>query len=138
MIKKFKNTYLVSLLGFSLLTASGCAPLLVIGAVAGVGTITYVQGELIQNVDASVARIYDATVKALRTQKVFIFNDIVSSKGISLNGEYINGTKVRISVKPLNDGISKIHIRIGSGGDEEESRKLMDLIAQQLLSLGRI
>ncbi len=131
MIKKLKLSSIYLTLSVVLLSTQGCAALL-IGAVAGAGTVTYLQGELKQNVDAPLQKAHKAAVKALADNKIFIFNDVLTSKDASLNGEYADGTKVRVSITSLTPNASSIHIRVGKVGDEEKSIAIMDKILNHL------
>ena len=62
MIGKFKKFSFGMMTVCLLLATSGCIPLL-IGAAAGVGSIAYVKGALVQNIDEPVENLSDRRIK---------------------------------------------------------------------------
>lgn len=110
---------------------SNCAVVL-IGA--AVGTAVYLDGELKSHLNSDIKSAVDAVSKtgeqmALRT---------VSRTG-DLNGAlYIAtdklGRKIRIKLTPdpLNAKVVEIRIRVGTPGDEEDSRRILTAVEKNL------
>ncbi len=119
----------------ALATTSGCF-LVAVGAAgaAGAGTVAYVRGEL----DASLGNQYDRVINAtdaavgqLELAKVRESKDAFSAEIIARNSL---DKKIDITISKEADNLTKLTIRIGVFGDEEESRAILDRIRTNLPS----
>lgn len=118
---------------FSLLSAAGCLPL-VVGAAAGAGGIGYAKGALVHNLDEPVERVYKASLAALKDLKIFVIsndNELTRHSAI-IRGEYPDGQKLVINIESLTEYVSKITIRIGVFGDQQDSRLILNAIQKKL------
>jgi hypothetical protein len=125
------KAYLNFIFLFFLISSSGCIPL-VIGAAAGAGGIGYAKGALAHNIDEPVERVYKASLAALKDFKAVITFDELTRHSAIIRGEYPDGQKLVINVEGLTEFVSKITIRIGVFGDQEDSRLLLSAIQKKL------
>jgi hypothetical protein len=116
---------------FSLITMSGCIPLL-IGAAAGAGGITYAKGALVQNVDHTVSEVHKAGVAALKKLDLFVTEDKLDKHTAVIRAEYNDGQKIQVFIDALTERSSKITIRIGTFGDRAQSEIILDAIQKKL------
>lgn len=116
---------------FSLVTMSGCIPLL-IGAAAGVGGISYAKGALIKNVDHTVSKVHKAGLAALKKLNLFVTTDELNKRSALIRAEYENGQKIQIFIDALTERSSKITIRIGTFGNQEQSQIILNAIQKKL------
>jgi len=130
-MKPFQKYSLNILCIFSLVTMIGCVPLL-LGAIAGAGSITYVRGALVKNVDHTVKEVNKATIDALKDMDFFVISDELNKRSSIIKAEYEGGEKVQIMIDALTERSSKITIRIGTFGDHEESQTILNGIEREL------
>lgn len=116
---------------FSLMTMSGCIPLL-IGAVAGAGGFSYVKGALVKNVDHTVSKVHKAGLAALKKLDLFVTADELNRRSAFIRAEYENGQKIQIFINALTERSSKITIRIGTFGNQEQSQMILNAIEKKL------
>ncbi len=131
-MKKFSNVVValaLSVLGT--LTLSNCAVLL-IGA--AVGTAVYLEGELESHLPADITTCVDATnlaAQQLGLRPVSRTGDASEALMIALDQEE---RKVRIRLTPddLNTKVTQVKIRVGAGGNEGASRRILSAIESNL------
>lgn len=131
-MKKFSN--LAAALALSLigtLTLSNCAVLL-IGA--AVGTAVYLEGELESHLPADITACVDATnlaAQQLGLRPISRTGDTSEALMIAMDQEE---RKVRIKLTPddLNTKVTQIEIRVGAGGNEAASRRILSSIESNL------
>lgn len=114
-----------------LITITGCVPLL-IGAAAGAGSMTYVKGALIKNVDKPVAKVHKASLSAIEGLDLFITSDELNKHSAIIKAEYEDGKKVKVFIDALTERSSKITIRIGTFGDDDRSQVILTAIQKKL------
>lgn len=112
---------------------TGCALLLVgAGGAAGAAGVAWVRGDLEATLNADPREIEQAAIKAFEALSI----PLVSSKSSALDGEVIGrtatDTKVSIKIESTETDKSRISIRVGTFGDQQMSRRLLDEIQQQL------
>jgi trimethylamine:corrinoid methyltransferase-like protein len=114
-----------------MLATTGCIPLLV-GAAAGAGGIAFVKGKLEQNIDEPVEKVHEASVAALKDLGLFVKSEELNPHESTITAEYETGQKVNIETEALTEYVSKISIRVGLMGDQEESRLILSAIEKKL------
>jgi hypothetical protein len=122
-------------LATALATTSGCL-LIAVGAAgaAGAGTVAYVRGELDANLGSQYEEVINAAnaaVSQLQLAKVRESKDAFSAEIIARNSA---DKKINITISKKADSLTKLAIRIGLFGDEEESRAILDTIRTNLPS----
>lgn len=131
MTKPFKKFSCGGAFLILLLTVSGCVPL-IIGAAAGAGGITYVKGALVKNVDYSVEQVHKAALAALKDLELFVMEDELNRHSSVIKAEYEDGQSVQVNIDALTERSSKITIRVGIFGDQEESRTILSAVEKRL------
>ena len=131
MQKRIRRSVLLLVVGFFILT--GCAAVLVGGAVVGAGTGTYlfINGESKTDYNYSFDKVWSAVEKTVASMRG---TEVVPAKGIGTGhiNTVINGEKVRIAVSFKEKTITKVAVRVGMVGDETASRMIHANIADNL------
>ena len=120
----------IALISF-VIFGSGCVPLL-IGAAAGAGGIVYVKGALVHNIDESVEDIHKASLAALKDLNLFVTSDELNRHSAEIKAEYEDGKKINIKVDAITEYVSKVTVRVGMVGDQEDSRLILNAIEKKL------
>lgn len=131
MDKLLEKVHMGILLIFFVTVTSGCIPLL-IGAAAGAGGVAYVKGSLVHNIDETVEDVHGASITALKDLGLFVTSDELNRHSARIKAEYEDGKKIDIKVDAITEYVSKISIRVGSLGDQEDSRLILNAIEKQL------
>jgi hypothetical protein len=131
MRKRIRRSVLLLVVGLFILT--GCAAVLVGGAVVGAGTGTYmfINGELKTDYNYNFDKVWSAVEKTVATMRG---TDVMPAKGIGTGhiDSVINSEKVRISVTFKEKDITTAAVRVGIVGDETASRMIHANIADNL------
>ena len=113
-----------------LTASSGC--FVVAAGAAGAGAVAFELGEL----KATLGKPYDAVVSAadkaieqLQFSKISEKRDAITTEIIARTAE---DKKVHIKITREADAVTKVKIRIGTFGKEEESRAILDRINASL------
>jgi len=114
-------------------TLQGCPLILLGGGAAGGGVgVAYAKGELEQVHAAPYDRVWDATLRALRTLNIAVSEtqkDQISAKAV---GARADGTAVVVSVLPVTKDSTSVRVRIGNFGDRPASERIQGQIAVNL------
>lgn len=130
-MKRFKNLLAaLSCLLFAV-ELTGCAAL-VLGGVAGAGSVVYIKGELKEDMAASVPAIHSASVSALKDLNIPIIEDNHDQLSASIKSKFADGSDVWIQIESVTAKSSKVTIRVGIMGDENKSRQILDGIHKHL------
>ena len=130
-MRQFLKGILYGFFSFFLMVSTGCVPLL-LGAVAGAGGMTYVKGALIKNVEYDVKKVHKASLSAVKELDLFVLSDELNKHSAIIKAEYDDGRSVRVIIDALTEYVSKITIRIGVFGDQEEARFILNAIESKL------
>ncbi|HKX45209.1 MAG TPA: DUF3568 family protein [Planctomycetota bacterium] len=123
------------LIAATLVSASGCTTagvLLAAGAAAGAVTVAYVEGDLETHLDASPVQIAAATEKAFEDLELTRLESDVTELDGRIEAESSEGKSVVVQLESLEDGRTKISIRVGHFGDEGLSRQVLERIREHL------
>ena len=130
---KIRKWILVFTACLSVLACSGCAVLLVGGAVAaGAGTVVYVKGELKATVDGTLDRAWAASQAALKDLQMPVTGQEKDGLQGKLTARAAGDKKVTIHLKKVTGTTTDIGIRVGTWGDEPMSREILDKIKKHL------
>ena len=114
-------------------TLQGCPLILLGGGAAGGGAgVAYANRELEQVHAAPYDRVWDATLRALRTLNIAVSDtqkDQISAKAV---GTRADGTAVVVSVLPVTKDSTSVRVRIGNFGDRSASERIQGQIAVNL------
>ena len=108
----------------------GC-PLIILGggAAGGGAAVAYAKGELEQVHAAPYDRVWDATLRALRTLNIAVSDtqkDQISAKAV---GARMDETAVVVTVLPVTKDSTSVRVRIGSFGDRPTSERIQGQVA---------
>lgn len=113
--------------------AGGCTALwLAGGAAAGAGTAAYVHGDLDKILQADYSEVWDASQDALEELNIKITEKEEKTNQGVIKGRMADDKSVSIRITPQTKGNTKLSIRVGVVGNEEESRKILDAIEARL------
>lgn len=129
MKNSLKRIAVVAMAAFGLITLNSCAVLL-IGA--AVGTAVYLEGDLESNLSTDIYGAVEATRRAsddLRLTAVSRTGDANEALLIATDPE---GRKVSIKLTPSGTNVTEVKIRVGSGGNEGASRRILSQIERRV------
>jgi hypothetical protein len=126
------------LLSFVLLSMQmeGCVAL-VAGGAAGAGTVVYIKGQLNEDINAPVTKVYAASISTLKDLGLPIIEDRHDSLSAKIKSEFADGSNVWIEIESLTSESCKVTIRVGIMGDEYKSRQILDHIHKHISAGGR-
>ena len=109
----------------------GCLALAV-GAAAGVGTYAYVEGELKTMFDSNLDRTWDATRAAIDDLQFRVEESTKDALGARLVAREADGKTVKINEEAKGGNLTEVRVRVGTFGDEAQSRLILDKIKARL------
>ncbi len=116
-----------------LVSTSGCV-LLAVGAAgaAGAGTVAYIRGELDTSVNGTVDTVGVATTKALEELRFAKIHENKSAVDAEIRARTGQDKKIDIRLNRTSDTLTRVRIRVGTFGDEDLSRLLLEKIKAKL------
>lgn len=111
-----------------LLPAAGC--FLAVAAGGAAGTVAYVKGDFEAVEEGTVAEIYDAAVKALEDLKIAVISKQQDALVAQVEGRNAEDKKVSVKIEAQDEGLCKLSIRIGTFGDQTQSRMIYEKIKE--------
>lgn len=111
-----------TLAGLLLLAAllNGCVALVAGGI--GAGAVAFTRGELGSSYDEPYDRTWQAALDVLGEMGISIYN--TNKDGGLIEGTKKDGTNVRLAIESLTPKTTKVRIRVGKLGNEEESQQI--------------
>jgi hypothetical protein len=134
MKRKHKRLLLILLLLASPAVLTGCLAAAAIGggAVAGAGTVAWIQGELKSTEGYPFAKVWAATVKSIDQLEFIVVNKVSDEISGEIDSVTADNKKVKIVVKRVGDNITEIKIRVDTFGDETLSRYILNKIQSNI------
>ena len=124
-MNKFK--LLIPVLMVSLLAlTSGCV--LVVGAAAGVAGYAWVDGEAKATEAASLNRTWDASLAAMKDLEFTVTEKSKDALAGNVTAQTADNKTVKIKLKYISNTSTEIRIRVGTFGDENLSRTILNKI----------
>ena len=122
--------YLAALL---LVVMWGCAAALVgAGGVAGVGTYSYIKGELRVTYAQSYDKVVSATEKAIKDLGFTIKKESKDKLRCRIKAEMADGTGVKLAVDKESSQITQLRIKVGWWGNKNLSIQIMRAIEKRM------
>lgn len=114
----------------------GCttAVMLGVGAGAGLGTYSYIRGELKADYPFPYDRTWNAALTALERLEIEVNSRQRDSLGGKITGKKEDGKLVVIKIKDKSMGVTGVGVRVGVFGDQDASRKIQETIFNVLKS----
>jgi len=117
----------------TLVLTNGCVLFLVGGAAAaGAGTVLYVDGQLKDTESASLAVVHAATLAGLRDLQIAVINDRSDAISSQVLARTATDRKIEILLAKQSPSGTEIRIRVGTFGDEQLSRLVLEKIKAHL------
>lgn len=113
------------------LTASGCAALLV-GAAVGVGGYAWVEGALVKDLEVPAEKLHRAASRAMRDLKLAVMEDKGDRLSAKIHAKFADGSDATISVAARTERASTLKIRVGLLGDKDKSEMISTAIEKRL------
>ena len=132
--KGWDTSRVVGLAALALASCSllaGCGAI-VVGAAAGAGAVAYIRGELEATEEAPIGAVVKATQAAIDDLELRLTSTEADAVSGKITAETARGTDIGISLKRVNDNVTRIHIRVGVFGDEDLSRLIHEKIRARL------
>ena len=122
------------LLASALVSLTGGCLLFVAGAAAGAGAAgyAYVNGVLKATEPASLDRVWSASTGAMKDLEYRISKQTKDALTGELIARNASDKKIEIQLKKVSDNSTEISIRVGTFGDENLSRVILDKIKKRL------
>jgi|WetSurMetagenome_2_1015567.scaffolds.fasta_scaffold00023_85 hypothetical protein len=114
------------------LVQTGCIGAVVVGAGVGAGTVIYIKGSLEQQMNASVKQVYSATLAALNKMGLPVVERQRDEASASIKSRFADGTHIWINISAITNSVCELKIRVGTFGDEQKSRMILDEIQKRL------
>jgi uncharacterized lipoprotein len=125
--------YLVMGLLLPILLLYGCTAAVVgIGAGSGLGTYSYVKGELTVLYPFPYDRTWDASLTALERLNIEVTNQQRDALNGRIKGRRGDGKPVVIKIENKGLDVTEIGIRVGNFGNQDASRKIQQTIINVL------
>lgn len=113
------------------LGATGCAAAAA-GAVVGVGTYSYLRGDMTTTFAAPIDDVWQATVQATRELGLVVKEQERDGLNGRLVASQVKGGDIKISLERRGDNVTAVSVRVGTFGDENMSRFVLDKIRENL------
>ena len=112
---------------------TGCALLLLGGAAAaGAGAVVYVNGELKDTENVTLDRAWRAALAAMDDLEFKVTKQEKDALSGQLTARTAEDRRIIVALKRQSDGVTEFHIRVGTWGDENVSRLILDKIKKRL------
>lgn len=108
----------------------GCAAAVVGGGAAG--TVLYMKGDLEKTIHAPYDQVYEAGLSGLKDLGLDVAETGKGTEKASIKSRRLDGKPIRINIAPQTKETTRISIRVGTFGDEQSSREILDAIEAHL------
>ena len=130
-----KRLQLIALFCCFLIGLSACSrEMVVIGGAAAVGTGAYIytKGNLKRNYEASINDTWQAAVKSVEDLNLTIESKELAASDGFIKGKMTAGQSFTITLKQLDEKLTKVGVRVGTFGDRPRSEAFHDRILSHL------
>lgn len=128
-----KKSLLLLLAVASLALLNGCILFVAGGAAAaGAGTVAYVNGELKDTEACTLDHAHDAALAGMNDMKYVLVNTANDAGQVKLTIRTATDQKIEITLVKQSANATEIRIRVGTFGDEQMSRELLEKIKAHL------
>lgn len=115
---------------------SGCA-IGVIGVGAGVGAITYINGQLQKTYEAGYQESVQVSMETLDLLKIPVTDKVAAELKTTIKAERPDGTPVTLYIEQIEEGLTRIGVRTGPVGigvrNKQASEQIQDVIGRELM-----
>lgn len=115
------------------IAAPGCVVAAVgAAAAAGYGAYKYAKGELRNTENVSLDKAWSATQAGIKDLEFRVKEQAKDALEAKLVAVKVDNKEVKIHLKAESDTVTTFSVRVGTIGDEEMSRRVMDAIRKHL------
>jgi outer membrane protein OmpA-like peptidoglycan-associated protein len=116
-----------------ILGLSGCAVAL-LGIGAGIGALSYTQGELVKSYRVEYAEAVQASLATLKSLKIHVTAKTADELKTTIKAKRADATPVTVRVVRIDRRVTEIGVRTGDVGlwDQASSRQVHDFIAKRI------
>lgn len=130
-MKLFRG-FLVSITLFlCVMFVCGCIPL-IIGAAAGVGGYSWMNGAMEKDYYVSSKKLHSATLKGLKNMGVKISENKEDKHFAKIIAEFADGKSININIEGVTERSSKIKVRVGLMGNKIRSEMILNAVQKYL------
>ncbi len=131
--ERMKKNLPLLLMAVLLVMGNGCALMLIGGAAAaGAGTVYYLDGELKDTESASLDAVHAATLAGLHDLQFAVVSDAKCINNARILARTATDAKIQIFLTRQSAAVTEIRIRVGTFGDEQMSRQVLEKIKTHL------
>lgn len=114
--------------------SSASCTLFVLGAGAGGGAagVAYIMGKLEAQLDAPVDQAHQAAIAGLKSLDLPIKEEKGDKLTARILSETAAGKTITIDIESVSESRSTLTIRVGTFGDEPQSRRILDAVKANL------
>jgi hypothetical protein len=117
------------------LTLSNCtAALIGAGAGSGIGTYSYLNGELTVDYPYSYDDTWQASLTAFERLRIELISQARDSLSGRITGKRGDGKTVVVKIKDKGLGVTTVGVRVGTFGNRDVSRRIQETILKALRS----
>jgi len=127
-----RKVLIVTAAFFSGIWFFGCAPVVIGTAATVAGGYVWARGNLELTVEYPAVDLYTAARRALEERGIMVERDRHDRFGASLSGRAHDSRRVTVRITGLTEYSSRIRVRVGAMGDQDESRVLMNHILKNI------
>ena len=129
---RLKNILLAAAISATMPLFSGCVAVAVGGAAAGVGALVYSEGDLETDLNASPARTVAAVEKTIQNLKMVKESEETKLNETKIKAKNYRDKTVTFTARKINNDITHLSIRVGTFGDENESKRILTEVKRNL------
>ncbi len=116
-------------LALFLVSSAGCIVPIAVGAAAGVGVVKYNEGEMTSSIPGRLGdQVWPAVLRLAEDRHWRVTTQRPGADESFLRGETEYGRQVEITLTRRGGDFTGVAIRVGTFGDEVESKKILDEI----------
>ena len=140
MQRKFNYSVNLLVLVVCAVIFSGCIPL-VIGSAIGLSVEktdknytpgTFVNGILVKELKASPIQVYQSVKSAFKKLKISVVREQYDLHYAAILGYLSDGTEVVVNAEEIKPFVSKIKIKVGEMGDEQQADNILRIVIKEL------
>lgn len=103
---------------------SGCT-VIGVGAASAIGGTYYITGEIRASYPVSITHLYNVTLYTFQMEEIKVISVSNTTEDADILGELSDGEKITVHIYYNKEEQGTLGIRIGSVGDEKQSRELL-------------
>ena len=128
-MQRLKHLMAAILIAATAFVCSGCGAIL-LGGAAAAGTYVYMDGQAEREYSAPLKAVFNASLSACKALGIPVTSSSLTNADGSIKGDY-GSDPIWITMEQ-NGNLVKVKVRVGLLGNENNSRRIHNAIAQRL------